>query len=78
MGRFGPRVGRESRGGGGLVAAAPSARHGAADLCTRRIALGVFDGVHLGHREVIRGADCVVTFDPHPMRVLAPDLAPPA
>jgi riboflavin kinase / FMN adenylyltransferase len=45
---------------------------------TRRIALGVFDGVHLGHREVIRGSDCVVTFDPHPVEVLAPGNAPPA
>ncbi|WP_157518815.1 hypothetical protein [Herbidospora mongoliensis] len=32
----------------------------------RRLALGVFDGVHLGHAEVIRGADSVVTFDPPP------------
>jgi riboflavin kinase/FMN adenylyltransferase len=35
----------------------------------RRIAIGTFDGVHLGHREVIRGADTVVTFDPHPQAV---------
>ena len=32
----------------------------------RRVAIGTFDGVHLGHREVIRGADTVVTFEPHP------------
>ena len=25
----------------------------------RRVAVGTFDGVHLGHREVIRGADTV-------------------
>ncbi|MDO9355045.1 MAG: bifunctional riboflavin kinase/FMN adenylyltransferase, partial [Solirubrobacteraceae bacterium] len=31
----------------------------------RRIAIGTFDGVHLGHREVIAGADTVLTFDPH-------------
>lgn len=43
----------------------------------RRIALGVFDGVHAGHREVITGCDAVVTFEPHPMRVLSPESAPP-
>jgi riboflavin kinase / FMN adenylyltransferase len=42
----------------------------------RRVAVGEFDGVHLGHREVIAGADTVVTFEPHPLRVLAPDRAP--
>jgi riboflavin kinase / FMN adenylyltransferase len=42
----------------------------------RRVAVGEFDGVHLGHREVIRGADTVLTFDPHPRAVLAPDSAP--
>jgi riboflavin kinase/FMN adenylyltransferase len=43
----------------------------------RTVALGTFDGVHLGHREVLRGADAVVTFDPHPMTVLAPGRVPP-
>jgi riboflavin kinase/FMN adenylyltransferase len=42
----------------------------------RRIAVGTFDGVHLGHREVIRGADTVLTFDPHPSTVVAPGRAP--
>jgi riboflavin kinase / FMN adenylyltransferase len=42
----------------------------------RRVAVGVFDGVHLGHQEVIRGSDTVLTFDPHPMAVIAPDAAP--
>jgi riboflavin kinase / FMN adenylyltransferase len=42
----------------------------------RRMALGEFDGVHLGHREVISGSDTVVTFDPHPLRVLRPEAAP--
>lgn len=36
----------------------------------RRIAIGNFDGVHLGHRDVIGSADTVVTFDPHPLRVV--------
>jgi riboflavin kinase/FMN adenylyltransferase len=42
----------------------------------RRVAVGTFDGVHLGHREVIRGADTVLTFDPHPSVVVAPGGAP--
>ncbi len=50
------------------------------------LAIGVFDGLHLGHQEVIRSAQAaaamqggtavVVTFDPHPIRVLRPDVAP--
>jgi riboflavin kinase / FMN adenylyltransferase len=42
----------------------------------RRVAVGTFDGVHLGHREVIRGADTVLTFDPHPTAVIHPEAAP--
>src|SRR5664279_2655354 len=42
----------------------------------RHVAIGEFDGVHLGHREVIRGADTVVTFEPHPRSVVAPESAP--
>jgi riboflavin kinase / FMN adenylyltransferase len=42
----------------------------------RRVAVGTFDGVHRGHREVIRGADSVLTFDPHPVAVVAPQHAP--
>jgi riboflavin kinase / FMN adenylyltransferase len=50
------------------------------------LAIGVFDGVHLGHRAVIEraladsrgagGSAVVVTFDPHPIRVLRPEKAP--
>jgi riboflavin kinase/FMN adenylyltransferase len=50
------------------------------------LAIGVFDGVHLGHQAVIcralqaaqrnGGTAVVVTFDPHPVRVLRPDQAP--
>src|SRR3954469_8623699 len=43
----------------------------------RRVAVGMFDGVHLGHREVISGADTVLTFEPHPQVVVAPAGAPP-
>ncbi len=42
----------------------------------RRVAVGTFDGVHLGHREVIRGADTVLTFQPHPTAVIQPGAAP--
>jgi len=42
----------------------------------RRVAVGTFDGVHLGHREVIRGADTVLTFEPHPTAVIRPGAAP--
>jgi riboflavin kinase / FMN adenylyltransferase len=50
------------------------------------LAIGVFDGVHLGHQAVIRtsaqhaeearGTPVVVTFDPHPAKVLRPQAAP--
>jgi len=50
------------------------------------MAIGVFDGVHLGHQRVIGqarddarvagGMSVAVTFDPHPMRILQPDKAP--
>jgi riboflavin kinase/FMN adenylyltransferase len=42
----------------------------------RRVAVGTFDGVHLGHREVIDGADTVLTFDPHPLQVVHPEATP--
>ena len=42
----------------------------------RRVAVGEFDGVHLGHRAVIGDRDTVLTFDPHPRAVVAPDAAP--
>ncbi len=43
---------------------------------SRHVAIGVFDGVHVGHRQVIDGADTALTFEPHPLRVLHPDAAP--
>jgi riboflavin kinase / FMN adenylyltransferase len=42
----------------------------------RRVAVGEFDGVHLGHRSVIEGSDTVLTFEPHPLRVVRPEAAP--
>jgi riboflavin kinase / FMN adenylyltransferase len=43
---------------------------------SREIAIGTFDGVHVGHRQVIEGADTVLTFEPHPLRVIHPEAAP--
>jgi len=42
----------------------------------RRVAVGTFDGVHRGHREVIEGADTVLTFEPHPVSVISPGNEP--
>lgn len=53
---------------------------------TSAITIGNFDGIHLAHREllgrVVRsarelgGISVVITFDPHPAKVLAPERAP--
>ena len=48
------------------------------------VAIGIFDGVHLGHQEILKRAKEVsngkgviaLTFDPHPMQFFAPDKAP--
>jgi riboflavin kinase / FMN adenylyltransferase len=42
----------------------------------RSVAIGTFDGVHLGHRAVIAGSQSVLTFDPHPVSVVAPQHTP--
>jgi riboflavin kinase/FMN adenylyltransferase len=49
---------------------------GSAATRRRNVAIGTFDGVHVGHREVIRGSDTVLTFDPHPLEVVRPGAAP--
>lgn len=58
----------------------PQIQHGA-------LTIGNFDGVHLGHAQIARqvrsradevqGPAVVFTFDPHPVRLLRPELAPP-
>jgi riboflavin kinase/FMN adenylyltransferase len=42
----------------------------------RHVAIGTFDGVHVGHRHVIDEADTVLTFEPHPLSVIHPEAAP--
>jgi len=42
----------------------------------RHVAIGTFDGVHLGHQAVIDEADTVLTFDPHPLSVIHPAALP--
>ena len=65
--------------------------HAASELeaAPRRVclAIGVFDGIHLGHQQVIRqtitdarqhqALSIVITFDRHPNSVVAPDRIPP-
>ena len=67
-----------------LIHAANELGNGSRKVC---LAIGVFDGVHLGHQQIIRQtvADArqhdavalVVTFDKHPNAIVAPEKTPP-
>src|ERR1022692_884190 len=67
-----------------ILHAANELKPGSKKIC---MAIGVFDGMHLGHQQIIRQtlADArqhdaialVITFDKHPNSVVAPDRVPP-
>ena len=67
-----------------IIHAASDLKPGHKKVC---VAIGVFDGVHLGHQQVIRqavsdaeqqeGVAVVITFDRHPNTIVAPERVPP-
>jgi riboflavin kinase/FMN adenylyltransferase len=67
-----------------LLRAAPELDPGSRKAC---LAIGVFDGVHLGHQQIIRqtindarqheAVALIVTFDKHPNAIVASDRVPP-
>jgi riboflavin kinase/FMN adenylyltransferase len=69
------------------IVAGAAAFAGSAHAGELAVAIGNFDGVHLGHVRLLEeartraarrgGPSAVLTFAPHPARVLAPDKAPP-
>jgi riboflavin kinase/FMN adenylyltransferase len=58
-----------------------------ADFGPSAVTIGNFDGVHFGHRQILRRVKAiaaehgwkpsVLTFDPHPTRIVAPERTPP-
>ncbi len=46
------------------------------DTSVESVAVGFFDGVHVGHRAILSRAERVFTFSNHPLSVLAPERAP--
>ena len=67
-----------------LIHAATTLAAGGRKVC---LAIGVFDGVHLGHQQIIRqtitdarqhdAISLVLTFDQHPNAIVAPEHLPP-
>jgi riboflavin kinase/FMN adenylyltransferase len=67
-----------------LIRTAKTLGNGSRKVC---LAIGVFDGVHLGHQQIIRqtindarqheAVALIVTFDKHPSAIVAPDRVPP-
>jgi riboflavin kinase/FMN adenylyltransferase len=67
-----------------IIRAASELKPGSKKIC---LAIGVFDGVHLGHQQIIRqtindarqhdAIALVLTFDRHPNSIVAPDKIPP-
>ena len=67
-----------------LIRTAKALGNGRRKVC---LAIGVFDGIHLGHQQIIRqtindarqheAVAVIVTFDQHPSAIVAPDRVPP-